>query len=330
MTSKRAQPIQSADDTAKPLASSSPGRSGGPRTEAGKSKSSMNALRHGATSPRLLNAREQKSYAQFLTDLRKHYKSSHPLVNMQLERIARLRVQLERVQGQMDSLHRVATKKSDTFDLAAQALGLNEVQTQLAGQIMQWLGNSPSPSPDRKTAPLDRAQVMLILELENFKDDYWQTLRSHDDFVQQAPKFCEYITGEANARKLPLNKYLRLHRPPDPAIANHSKPPILNIQTPLEQHNQGAGTEWQEAKITDVSVNTLQIVMGWFYHEALTYLQDFEKASPIKSLMNEVEGLALPESADIERLMRYQTTLQRQLSSAMGELLALVDRETRG
>ena len=35
------------------------------------------------------------------------------------------------------------------------------------------------------------------------------------------------------------------------------------------------------------------------------------------------EDAAVPDGSEMDRLMRYQTTLQRQLSAAIGELLAI-------
>ena len=68
-------------------------RSTGPVTESGKTTSSMNAVTHGATSAKLLTDAEHHRYTTFLAELKESYPESNPLVRMQLERIAKLKVQ---------------------------------------------------------------------------------------------------------------------------------------------------------------------------------------------------------------------------------------------
>lgn len=46
-------------------------------------------------------------------------------------------------------------------------------------------------------------------------------------------------------------------------------------------------------------------------------IADFRKLGPIE------EQATTPDLDQLDRLMRYQTTIQRQLSTAIGELLAL-------
>ena len=67
---------------------------GGPVTEQGKSTSSKNALKHGATSKHFINENEVREYEQLLSKLQKTYTSDNPLVSMQLERIAKIKIQL--------------------------------------------------------------------------------------------------------------------------------------------------------------------------------------------------------------------------------------------
>jgi len=80
--------------TRKTLASKGAGRARatGPTTAAGKAAVARNALTHGATSSRWLTQAECESYDGMLAELKAEYPSTNPLVKMQLERIARLRV----------------------------------------------------------------------------------------------------------------------------------------------------------------------------------------------------------------------------------------------
>ncbi len=78
-------------------------KSTGPITEAGKTKASKNAVVHGATSTQLLNETEQNRYDELLKQLKEFYPNPNPLVQLQLERIAKLNIQLSRIQNTIDA-----------------------------------------------------------------------------------------------------------------------------------------------------------------------------------------------------------------------------------
>ena len=52
-------------------------------------------------------------------------------------------------------------------------------------------------------------------------------------------------------------------------------------------------------------------------------ISDFRKLGPIE------EQATTPDLDNLDRLMRYQTTIQRQFSTAIGELLALTRPNVR-
>ena len=58
-------------------------------------------VKHLATSPKLINDEEQDLYEQLLADLEKEYASTNPLIGLQIARIARITIQLERIQNVM-------------------------------------------------------------------------------------------------------------------------------------------------------------------------------------------------------------------------------------
>ena len=84
----------------------------GPRTAAGKARASKNATKHGATSSTPINVHEHEFYETFLGQLRAQYQSSNPLITLQLERIANLKVQLERTQTAISALHEIERLRS--------------------------------------------------------------------------------------------------------------------------------------------------------------------------------------------------------------------------
>lgn len=78
-----------------------------------------------------------------------------------------------------------------------------------------------------------------------------------------------------------------------------------------------------EEAISQTALDDLIIAVEWFFGElerinaSSRKLLDFEKLQPLE------EQSIIPDHDHIDRLMRYQTTLQRQLSTTIGELIAL-------
>ena len=63
--------------------------------------SSKNAVTHGATSKQLLNPDEERKFHLTLQEFEQSYNVNHPLVKLQIERIAQTQIQLHWVQKMM-------------------------------------------------------------------------------------------------------------------------------------------------------------------------------------------------------------------------------------
>ena len=85
----------------KKLATQAP-KTGRPNTDKGKLVSSRNSIKSGLTTKQLLNHHELERFNQLIKELSAHYNSPNPLVPLQIERIARLHIQLERIQNGID------------------------------------------------------------------------------------------------------------------------------------------------------------------------------------------------------------------------------------
>jgi hypothetical protein len=75
----------------------------GPTSAKGMAISSQNARKHGANAKHLVDADEIALYDNMIVSLKKKYPSDNPLVEMQLARIAKLNVQLTRIQQFIDA-----------------------------------------------------------------------------------------------------------------------------------------------------------------------------------------------------------------------------------
>ena len=284
---------------------------GGPKTPAGRARSSANALTHGATSPTLLNDDERARYQSFLSALRAHYPSANPLVQMQLERIARLKVQLERIQDVVDASFVVERLAMDDFERACGVLNLTQAeQSQMAGWLLHRFRTG---EPD---SILEPGLVAVATELAAV--DEFRLLTTHGDFARCMPVFCDYIVEQANQRDESLATYLSTRQL---GASELSQPPPVRVRL--------VGF-WCEVapeprpELSDVSVEVLQLSAAWFRRQTWEFLRGYHRIREAGALMESAVQAAVPKPEKLDHLMRYQTTINRQLSSAMGELLVLL------
>ncbi|MBU3621097.1 hypothetical protein [Polynucleobacter sp. CS-Odin-A6] len=101
-------------------------KSTGPITTFGKSTSSKNAVTHGATSPKLLNDAEHQHYITLLEDLKEPHPNQNPLVRIQLEQIAKLNIQLERIQNTIDAQFQISRATSSIYDTLLKTLDIDQ------------------------------------------------------------------------------------------------------------------------------------------------------------------------------------------------------------
>ncbi len=167
-------------------------KASGPVTEEGKLTVSMNAIKHGATSKRLLNDDENNVYAKLIDDLSTQYVSSNPLAKFQIERIARIHVQLLRIQNTIDANFELSRLEGDGTE---KSLDLEEGLNRGARK----LGNTPNHiieynSQHEHSEKARKRYLSLAAEL--IQNDFSEIL-THEGFLIKCPKFCDYIFQES-------------------------------------------------------------------------------------------------------------------------------------
>lgn len=296
-----------------------PKQAGGPATAAGKVKASKNALVHGATSPRLLDEAERASYAALLKALKAQYPSSNPLIQMQLERITRLKIQLDRVQNVMDAAFVQERLSKPEFDRAAEALKLNEVeQSQMADWVLGVMAG------ERRESFVDKALFAVCIELVEI--DNFALLSTYEELERYLPGFCRYIVDQATAQKMSLGEYLE-SRQLDPRLVEFpaQEPKLPSMQNLVLRCLIDMGEALPPpVELRSVEVQTLQFAAAWFRRQTWDLARKAMMIREMYPLMEAAQAASMPNPEKLDRLMRYQTAINRQLSSAMGELLELV------
>lgn len=285
---------------------------GGPVTEQGKSTSSKNALKHGATSKHFINENEVREYEQLLLKLQKTYTSDNPLVSMQLERIAKIKIQLERINQVINASFEMAEIQKNIDVILMDQLQMSEDQQAQAREMTEVNMNLDLIINE---ARMNASKELSQLQFERFDNP--------QAFLDQAPQYCQYLYEKAKEHQVPISTYIGYE-----ASMNDSQNDL-------------------EAKLH------MKLIKYINFEEKFNPLQNITEAiltTPLQDLLNGAKAIAStiykmkqidsklflfnqlrnvdqsPVSLDfdvLDKLYRYQTTLQRQLSTCIGELLEL-------
>ena len=286
------------------------GLGGGPKTEAGKAISSQNAMTHGATSTKITTAEESLHYQELLAEFQSAYPSKHPLVKLQIERLVMTRLQLKRVQ---DLIH-AQNLKSQFSSVVEQELA-NELKLDKNTQELEFYQRMDVQTLDFKYISNILSEIILIREQEI--DDvglYWDLM----------PHFFKHLEFEAFIQELPFKKYLdrqikRRHKKAgiEYVIITREKAGMVQervIESSLKDEVKKLSLDDVRALIEVIQRDLMKAI------ESETKIKEFREMLPIMQQAN------LPNLEVLDKLMRYQTSLNNQLSKQMGELIELEKR----
>ena len=169
-------------------------KKGGPLTQEGKAITSKNALKHGGTSSKFLTDQEKVQYETFLNDLENYYQSENPLVKAQIQRIARLHIQLERIQNTIDAQFKLSRNTSQHMDSLQAKLKLTEDQMSLVAKIY----TQSLEIDDLKEALNEEAAAELNALVTSKK------LNAQEDYLEKTPTFCHYLFEEAQRKNISI------------------------------------------------------------------------------------------------------------------------------
>jgi hypothetical protein len=283
-------------------------KSGGPVSAAGKAISAKNAIKHGATATGFINDQEEERYKGLLHDLRAHYKYDNPLIKLQLERIARVTVQLERIQNTID-----ATFQKCRAEINIENKLMDELNMSSDQQLAVTLDKLLDDNIDEATEGMILAESigLRLIKPENF-----------EDLMKYAPTICQDIYTNAIKKGKSVKDYVNgMIRKFDEKPNQYSNYDIRvlapdGIKKPITLPPL-------EDSFLALNSDVLPGIIKWKLHEVHELHQEKTKLNDFKRLLPIAEQATTPDLDHLDKLMRYQTTLQRQLSTTMGELIAL-------
>ena len=285
-------------------------KSTGPKTKLGKSIASSNAVKHGATAKHFISPVESQAYQAFLAALQKAYPNKNPLVAMQLERIAKIKIQLERIQSTIDATFEMAQAEEG---IDANLMGLLDMDEALLDEAKSTTYGDKGIS-DRVN--LERIKIATELSSVDITE-----LKTQQDFLNQTPQLCQYLFKRSRECGMSILDFIEIYAEKevqDGNALNKIQDHILRSMAGSLQFDNNV-----DKAIEEVSVETLRMAAKVYGLEIHRLSDAFYKIYAY-SRLREAPHLSIALNLEtLDKLYRYQSTLQRQLSSCIGELLVL-------
>lgn len=284
-------------------------KSTGPTTSTGKAIASQNAIKHGARSQKLV-AHETHNYQQMVDALRESYPSTNPLMSLQIERIAKIKIQLDRVQVLIENTFEEADLKT-AIDM--HLMDLFELDDQ------QRIKMAESDSVNHVNV-IDIEKLTLASTL--LKSDAINC-QSQEELLKTCPEFCDYLINQANANEISLELYISHLESSAFSIDDFETKFSIRLQKLMSDPNNDP---IDQNEIQNISFERLLTAAKAIMHyPALLKTIDL-KIAACKLIENTTLVKGQPDFETLNNLYRYQTSLQKQLSITMGELLALDEK----
>lgn len=327
---------------------------GGPKTEQGKARSSKNATSHGLSSMLPSNSNEAALISSFSQELIDYYNPQSPLERLQIQRIAICRAKLAYLYDLEQVKLALAAKKLESepekiLEKIPGATGL------AMGMANEFITSGEIHLPCRLDLPLLEAICNEIKQMSG-------VIENKHQFARALPKLTKYLNaypvvglnntnqwmeklaaiskdlkttderGDAYLGKFEeiIQGYLRSIKYEDLLEKEAMRLELEKLKRYQEERRIARGEKPRKIEstptvdpeaIADMAIILQQLKQFLDLHKSYQKVQGIAvQYQEIKDLM--LRALSLPV-AESDLLMRYQTTLERRLSSAIGELLAL-------
>jgi len=329
-------------------------RSSGPKTLEGKSRSSKNATSHGLTSMVPINSNEKALVDSYSKELIEYYKPDSPLEQLQIQRIATCRAKLAYLYDLEQVKLSLAAKELESQP--------EKILEKIPGASGLAMGMAKEYITSGQIHLPCRLDLSLLEAICDEIDQMHGLFENRHQFARALPRLTKYLnsypvaglnntsqwmeklaavsndikrTGEMG-ENYPgqfdelIKGYLRSKEYEALMEKEAAKPELDKLERYQEERRIARGEKPKVEKLPSkgdpdaiADIDTIKEYLGQF----LDLHQSYQKAQKLAVQYQEIKdlmlrALSLPV-AESDLLMRYQTTLERRLSSAIGELLAL-------
>ena len=133
-----------------------------------------------------------------MIELNEAYPSQNPLIRLQLERIVRLNIQLERVKNTIDAQFQISRATSNIYDALLKTLDIDQKTASLIADAIFGIKNTDEF--------LEELKFEVSIGLRSLYPRNRPT--SHQEFLEKTSVFCEYLLHEAGKKKLSVKDYI--------------------------------------------------------------------------------------------------------------------------
>ena len=262
----------------------SPKRSTGPRSVSGKEGSSR----------RLINEDEERGYGAWVQELSEAYPSRSPLVSMQIQRIAHLKVQLERVQTAIVGLHEIERLRLEKHERAAQLMGLSR-QDRADAMLTRYsrsIGAAGKDSPPLADLPNFSEELLALGDLD--------VISTREDFEARAPLFCNFLMVSARESDQDIDDFTKAKRIVEDTDGSARGHPVL---PPVVIRLVGGPTEdvSTRSKITDVPLEDLLSAAKFYRAKHWDQIVRNELMKNLDQVAEIAQQVALPGLDNMDR-----------------------------
>jgi hypothetical protein len=281
-------------------------KSTGPISVRGKKSSSQNAMKHGLTSvdPSTLPKSEQQEFQLTLEALQDEYQPQTATENIMVERVAMLFQKMKRLQRIENTLFEVAKNEAAQSDKVFTMAGISEKNI-LSAFLKKMKTQYNLPISDNSLPSY------IVDEIKKDNDNF-----DPQSFQATWPNCYQLLLDFAEAREENIQDYL------------------LNKYDHEKYKNK---LYWDNNKKNANPVKEIHDIHKTYNYLLKNFIEDLRDRHANHQEIN--DGLtrytekeillinqAMPKDNDMEKLMRYQTTIERQFSKALSDLIVLIDR----
>ena len=286
---------------------------GGPKTDKGKEMSAQNSLKHGLTAKGLISAKEEAELHTLTKELVDEYTPTGPIEKLLVKDLAMIRIQLERYAGVEASLFLNSQQHALTAQALVDSLQIkNEV---LIEELVEAInsGNEFVDSQNIHTKQwLSTVKTLIDPEAplsEECKDQIKLELRK------------ECIDTELLPLQLIKEKVSNTQNPVDPIRIIR----LISLD-PEDLEDQKLERDEQLKLLEDYQL------LDYVRAKRIETYQDEKKQKLLQAALDQKEFLisaALPVQGELDRLYRYRTTLEKQFSNKLSQLIQLQEMRER-
>lgn len=281
-------------------------KSTGPISNKGKKIASQNAIKHGLTSvdPSSLPKSEQTEFQLALEALQDEYEPQTATEMIMVERVAMLFQKMKRLQRIENTLFEVAKKDASTDEMVFKSLGIKEKNDLMIASLSRMLKKYDT---DEKIYSDE-----IISELQSISRS---ASYEPDDFIKDFPHCYQLALEYANNHKMSIQDYLLSTYNPERYSNEIFQRNKKNASLYISTHNP--------SEIFPSMIECFLKDLNTKYQNELKLNRAIEDYPAQKELLM---NKAMPSDKDMEKLMRYQTTIERQFSKSLSDLIVLIDR----